>query len=123
MKLSEMDTRQLAKALCEIAKPMDALGKSKALNEALKEYAELRQTEHATMLEQLTTLLSAIMPALLCDENLPNVAAIVAALSDKTPRQVLEQKGMQTIADIMNLADKDLADFFTQSVRRGQTKS
>lgn len=116
MKLSEMNTVQLARTLCAIAPPVERLGKSKKITGALQSFAEFRNGKgDGTMLEQVTRLIAAITPALLDEKNLPDTAAIVAAMTDKSVDEVLEQKGMQTIRDIRGLLDADFLDFFTQS--------
>lgn len=122
MKLSEMNTVQLAKTLCAIAQPVERLGKSKKIIGALQSFADFRAGKgKGTLLEQVTALFAALTPALLDENNLPDTAAIVAAMTDKTVDEVLAQKGMQTILDIRGLLDKDFLDFFTQSVSVDQT--
>lgn len=117
MKLSEMNTVQLAKTMCAIAAPIERLGKSKKVTSALQSLAEFRSGNgEGTMLEQVTRLIAALTPALFDDKNLPDTAAIVAAMTGKSVEAVLAQKGMQTIADIRGLLDKDFLDFFTQSI-------
>lgn len=116
MKLSEMNTVQLARTLCAIAQPVERLGKSKRITSALQSFAEFRSGNgDGTMLEQVTRLIAAITPALLDEKNLPDTAEIVAAMTDKTATEVLNQKGVQTIKDIRGLLDKDFIDFFMQS--------
>lgn len=123
MKLSEMNTVELARTLCAIAQPVERLGKSKRIISALQSFAEFRSGNgDGTMLEQVTRLIAAITPALLDEKNLPDTAQIVAAMTNKTVDEVLAQKGMQTIKDIRGLLDKDFIDFFMQSGSEEQTE-
>lgn len=122
MKLSEMNTVQLARTLCAIAPAVERLGKSKKVISALQSFSEFRSGKgDGTMLEQVTRLIAAITPALLDEKNLPDTAEIVAAMTEKSVDAVLSQSGMQTIKDIRGLLDSDFLDFFTQSSSEDQT--
>lgn len=123
MKLSEMNTVQLARTLCAIAPAVERLGKSKKIIGALQSFSDFRGGKgDGTMLEQITRLIAAITPALLDEKNLPDTAAIVAAMTEKTADEVLAQRGMQTIRDIRGLLDADFIDFFMQSASEAQTE-
>lgn len=120
MKLSEMDTRQMAEALCGLAEPFGNMAEDKAFTDGMAD--ALRRKQEGTIGEQLSGAIKAMLPLLLRD-HLEDVIAVAAALTGKSREQVAKQRGMETIRDLMDCFDKDLVDFFRSSARPGQTKS
>lgn len=108
MKLSEMNTRQMAKTLCSLTRPIANLCEDKAVMDALQLLQDMRSgKKHCTM----AGLLAQVMPVLL-DEHYDDVAVILAALTGKTRKEIDEQSGAQTVKDIKACLDGDLASFF-----------
>lgn len=120
MKLSEMDTRQMATALCQLADPIGNLMSDKKFTEGMA--ATLKKAEGATVGGQLSAAMKTMLPALLRD-HLEDVIAIASALTGKSKGQVAKQRGMETIRDVMDCFDKDLLDFFKSSARSGRTNA
>ena len=114
MKLSEMDTRQMADALCKLADPIGNMVADKACTDALAR--ALQRDQDGTIGEQLAHAAKAVLPQLL-GPHLDDLIAVAAALTGKTAKQVAEQRGTETIRDLMDCFDKDLVDFFKSSAR------
>lgn len=112
MKLSEMDTRQLAAALCSLAAPIDRLCADKDVMAVIATIA--------TGKGSLAAMLGKAAPVLL-DKHYDDVVAVLAALTGKTADEISAQSGMQTIADIRACLDQDLGSFFSSSAPTGKT--
>lgn len=106
MKLAEMNTEQMAKALCEMApavgRIMDDEDVKTALDDGKKENAALSQ------------LVGKIIPALL-DRHFDDVLTVLSVLTGKSKAVIRKQKGGDTIKDVMNCLDTDVIDFFMPS--------
>ena len=111
MKMTEMNTEQLAKTICAAADPLSRIAKSKALNDALSEYSN-SHNESMTVLQKLSALLTGVVPALL-SENYSDMVKVISVMTGKSVEEVENQNGLQTIAEVKAFIDEDLADFFT----------
>lgn len=114
MKLSEMDTRQMAEALCKLTEPIGNMVADKACTDALAR--ALQRDQQGTIGEQLAHAAKEVLPQLL-GTHLDDLIAIAAALTGKTAEQVASQRGTETIRDMMDCFDRDLVDFFKSSAR------
>lgn len=114
MKLSEMDTRQMADALCKLTEPIGNMVADKACTDALAR--ALQRDQEGTIGEQLAHAAKAVLPQLL-GTHLDDLIAIAAALTGKTAEQVAAQRGTETIRALMDCFDKELVDFFKSSAR------
>lgn len=103
MKLSEMPTRQAAACMAELAVPVGNILKS----DAVKAWYEANKEEKATI-----SVFLSLIPMLLRD-HYDDTAAIIAALSGKTRKELDEQPTAQTIADLKCCIDQELISFFT----------
>lgn len=112
MKLSEMDTRQMADALCKLAGPIGNMVADKHFTDAFA--SALKRDQEGTIGEQLARAAKAVLPQIL-GTHIDDLIAIAAALTGKTEDQVARQKGMETISDLMCCFDKELVDFFRSS--------
>lgn len=112
MKLSEMNTVELARALCRIAGPIGELCKDDAFR------AVLQKKKSAALGE----IAGELIPVLL-DKHFAHMVTILSALTGKTEKEIKQQKGMQTVKDLMECMDQDLLDFFTPSTAAEQTES
>lgn len=120
MKLSQMNTPQLAACLCRIAQPIEKLGSNPRVHELLRDYGEREKGEGAPMLTRLSMLIGTLIPALLGDDTLPYTVEILSALTGKPVREIMEQPGMQTVRDAYSVFDDELIGFFTQSANTAQ---
>lgn len=111
MKFSEMNTKQLAHALCDMADPLSRITQSKELNDALSEY-QAGYSESQTVLQKSSGLLMKVVPSLLYT-HYDDMVKVVSVMTGKTVEEVNQQNGMQTIADVKTFFDEDFADFFT----------
>ena len=114
MKLSEMDTRQMAEALCKLTEPIGNMVADKACTDAIA--SALQRDQDGTIGEQLAHAAKAVLPQLL-GTHLDDLIAIAAALTGKTAEQVAAQRGTETIRDLMDCFDKELVGFFKSSAR------
>lgn len=117
MKLSEMNTDQMAKCLCELVSPVAEIVADDGIWEALKEFGS---TTGKTLFAVAGSIAVKITPLLLRDHYKACVE-IVSAMTGKTPAVIRKQSGMQTIADVVGFIDKDLIDFFKSSAPTGKT--
>lgn len=117
MKLSEMNTQEMAACLCKIAEPIEMLGKSEKVNELLASYVEkAKEGQKGTLFAQATQAIGSLIPVLLCEESLPYTVRILSALTGKSTDEIMAQRGVQTVKDIRDCLDEDLIRFFTSSV-------
>lgn len=117
MKLSEMNTVELAKALCNLAAPVGRLVGDKELMKALGEKGK----KDASLGEKLGKQIPKVIPSLLGD-HFEDVVLILSTLTGKAPEAIRQQKGAETISDLMQCFDKDLLDFFKPSASMEQTE-
>ena len=114
MKLSEMNTRQMADALCKMAEPIGNMVADKQFTDAFA--SALKRDQEGTIGEQIAHAAKAVLPQIL-GTHIDDLISIAAAMTDKTAEQVAMQKGTETIRDLMGCFDKDIVDFFKSSAR------
>lgn len=117
MKLSEMSTRKAAECTADMIDAAGRIVKDKQVKDAF-ERALLAKKAY----EQKALLFTELTPILL-REHLDDTAVIVAALMDKTPKQVLDQPIKQTFQDVFRSLDMELTDFFVSSGASEQAAS
>ena len=117
MKLSEMNTEQLAVCLCKIAPALERIGMDEGTNRA---FAALSgKLEGGTRMQQLAQMVGALVPALL-GTHFDDMVTIVAATTGKTEDGVRAQNGFATIRDVKSFFDEDFLDFFKSSAAQEQ---
>lgn len=106
MKISQMNTDQLADCMCIIAEPVERMMQDektldifRALNPGMPR------------LSIYGTLAGKLIP-LLFKEHRNDLYIIVAALTGKKIEAVAKQNGLATLKDCKEVFDKDLIDFF-----------
>lgn len=119
MKLSEMNTRQMADALCKLAEPIGNMVADKQFTDAFA--SALKRDQEGTIGEQIAHAAKTVLPQIL-GTHFDDLIAIAASLTGKTNEQVAMQKGTETIRDLMDCFDKDLVDFFKSSARGASGK-
>lgn len=112
MKLSEMDTQQLAACLCKIAEPVERIGTDETVVKALRDMNG--RLNDGTVMEKAAAMIGALVPTLL-GTHFDDVVVIVAAMTGKTEDGVREQNGFATIRDVKSFFDEDFAGFFRPS--------
>ena len=119
MKLSEMNTQQMAACLCKIAPALERIGMDEGTNRA---FAALSgKLEGGTRMQQLAQMAGALVPALL-GTHFDDMVTIVAAMTGKTEEVVRAQKGFTTIRDVKSSFDEDFLDFFRSSAAQEQNE-
>lgn len=119
MKLSEMNTKQLAKALCELTQPVANICGDAEVMSAL---AVVRDMQAGKNVGCIADVIAKVMPVLL-DKHYGDATAILSALTGKSREEIDRQSGMQTVTDIMTCMDGDVLNFFTSSAPTAQTPS
>lgn len=117
MKLSEMNTVEMAKALCQLAAPVGRLAEDVELLRAIASAGK----DKNTLGEKLGALLPQVIPALLGD-HFEDVVLILSALTGKTAAAIRKQNGFETIKDVRSCFDRDLLDFFKSSADMERTE-
>lgn len=120
MKLSEMTTDQLADALIDLSVPVGRICQDERVLEQLRKYADPQQRKEP-VLKMIGGAVSALCPALLKDHR-NDLYRMLSVLTGKTDGEIASQRGAQTIADIRNCWDKELADFFSSSAATAQER-
>lgn len=115
MKLGDMNTVQMGKAICQIAPAIAHIVED-------EEFAQLMIPAKEGERRTLAGMLAVMAPAML-DRHLDDTLAILSVLTEKSIPTLRKQKGMQTIRDIMECLDRDLIDFFTSSAGGAVKKS
>lgn len=108
MKLSEMNTAQLAKALCALTTPLENLCNDPKVMDALKVVSK----PEAGM--SMATLVARVAPVLL-GEHYDDVVKILSALTGKTVEAINAQPGLTTVQDVIACMDGEIMRFFTPS--------
>ena len=119
MKLSEMNTQQLAACLCKIAPALERIGMDDGTNRAFA--ALTGKLEGGTRMQQLAQIVGALVPALM-GEHFDDMVTIVAAMTGKTEEVVRAQNGFTTIRDVKSFFDEDFLDFFRSSAAQEQNE-
>lgn len=109
MKLSEMNTMELASALCRMAEPMERIGQDEAINAYFAKVAKEKKPK--TQLATLAGMAGTLIPALL-DTHRVDTLTILSAMTGKSVNELEMQSGMQTIRDARACFDGDFMDFF-----------
>lgn len=110
MKLCEMNTQQLAEALCALTPPVCRIMQSQAVSAAMEAFCE-GEEEHAPLSATLGRAAEALVPVLLT-ELLPEVCEVIAVLTGKSAESIMAQPAVETVRDMKDLWDGELADFF-----------
>lgn len=114
MKLSEMNTKQLASALCALVRPMQALAQDEEINRAFTAiYAKGEEMQNMTVLEKGGMLLE-VVPVLF-ERRYKETIEIVSVLTGKSVEELEVQNGMETINETMQCFDSQLLGFFRSS--------
>lgn len=111
MKLSEMNTDQLAKCLCSLTAPAAEIMGDENVLRAL---ADMGKRDGRTMLGLIADTARALVPLLL-ETHYNATVSILAAMTGKTAGAIRKQNGLQTIKEARACIDQDLIDFFKSS--------
>lgn len=107
MKLSQMNTEELADALCRLAGPFCRIARDERV------IAAMTETEKR---ERLWETAEKLAPLLL-REHREDAAEILGVLTGKEKEEILRQNALETLQDIRECADKELTDFFLSAGR------
>ena len=122
MKLSEMNTRQLASAMCALVRPMQALAQDEEINRAFTAIsARGEDAQRMTVLEKGGMLLE-VVPVLL-ERRYKETIEIVSVLTGKSVEVLEAQNGMETINETMECFDSQLLGFFRSSAVMGKAQT
>lgn len=116
MKLSEMNTKQLAEALCKLAPAASRIMEDPALLEAMQTFGKTEERVPAIAYTRLAAMLAPV----LLQTHLNDTADVLSAMTGKSTDTILNQPGWETIRDIKDCFDKDLMDFFMPSAVTGR---
>lgn len=114
MKLSEMNTKQLAAAMCALVRPMQALAQDEEINKAFAAIsAKGEMAQRMTVLEKGAMLLE-VVPVLL-ERRYAETMQIMSVMTGKSVTELEKQNGMETIAEIQTFMDEQFWGFFRSS--------
>ena len=122
MKLSEMNTKQLASALCDLTAPVGAITKDEGINGVFEGIAKrMQENEHMTMFEKTGMLLEAV-PMLLA-EHYEDTIKIACVMTGKKKGEVEEMNGMELIRELRECIDGEIIGFFRSSAAMAKTQT
>lgn len=111
MKISQMGTREAARALCRIAKPIETIGGD---NEVSAYFKSLSAQKGETLFALICGAIGRLVPVLL-DRHYDETAEILSALTGKDKEEIDQQPLIVTMKDARESIDQDLVDFFTSA--------
>lgn len=117
MKISEMNSVQLADTLYRIAEPVAAILSEPDVEKVLENLSK----SEASPFAYVGKMVKIVLPIALKKQQKATFG-IIAALTGKTVKQIQEQNGLQTIKDAMSCIDADLITFFASSDATAQEK-
>lgn len=112
MRLRDMNTVQLAAALCLLAGPLERIGGDAAITELFK---NINQQKGEISRLQATAMFAGKLIPVLLDRHQEDTITALSVLTGKSVEKIKTQKGAQTIKDLRSVLDKDLLDFFLLS--------
>ena len=112
MKLSEMNTDQMAEALCEIGAAVENICGDNKINAEMSKLFEDGKNGGMTVLNKMSRTLNIWLPGLLKTHK-ADVYKILSVLTGKSEKEIAEQNGMQTVRDARESFDKELMSFFS----------
>lgn len=114
VKLSEMNTRQLAGAMCALVRPMQVIAQDEEINKAFMAIsAKGEEAQSMTVLEKGSMLLE-VVPVLL-EKRYTETMAIMSVMTGKNVSELEAQNGMETMNELRECIDKQFLDFFRSS--------
>ena len=122
MKLSEMNTKQLAAALCQLTRPMSRIATDDSLGRVFANVQHaMERNEHVSVMEKTGMLLEAV-PVLL-QTHYDDVIQIVSIMTGKMAAEVEAQNGMEMIDEMRKCIDSQFMGFFRSSAAMGLTET
>lgn len=118
MKLSEMNSDQMAKCMCELVAPVAEIMSDEAV---LKAVAGLADAKDKSFLPVICNAATVLVPLLLKTHYMAFVT-VLSAMTGKTVAVIRKQQGLQTIKDVRDCLDQDLIDFFKSSAPTGKAE-
>lgn len=108
MKLSEMNTEQLAACLCKLAEPVGVLTADEEIADTIKQVGD---NKAKPVYSVIGGAVAKLIPLML-KKHERETYGILAALTGKSEAELKAQNGLQTIKDAKECFDKELLDFF-----------
>lgn len=122
MKLSEMSTKQLANALCQLVQPMANIAKEEELNGLLTGVAKKMETnKNMTNLEKMGEILPAV--TVMLEKRYADTIRIIAIMTGRTDAEVEEMNGFAMVNEMIGSIDKKFVDFFMSAAVTVQTST
>lgn len=121
MKLSEMNTKQLAGALCQLTQPMSRIATDANLSLIFSNIQNAtKRNEHMSVMEKTGMLLEAV-PVLL-ETHYADTIRIAAVMTGRTDAEIEALNGYEMINELRECIDKQFLDFFRSSAAMGKTE-
>lgn len=114
MKLSEMNTKQLAAALCQLTKPMQNIAADESLNGVFESIdKKMHSGRYMSAMEKMGMLLDTV--PILLETHYGDMIRIISIMNGKSIAEVEEQNGMEMIDELRKSIDSQLVGFFRSS--------
>jgi hypothetical protein len=113
MKLSEMNTEQLADCLVGLVEPIGNIAEDPEVGAAITELG--KELNGDTPVAQQVGIMAKRLIPLALKTHRKDLFKALSILTGKTEKQIREQRGMETIKEAVSVVDQDLLDFFKSS--------
>lgn len=106
-KLSEMNSNELAIALCKLAEPASNLFGDQDVIDALRQLADAKET-CGTVMQLMAKAVGIFAPVILGEKHRNDVFQIVAAVRGVDVEVICKQNGLQTVREIVQILFQDI---------------
>jgi len=120
MKLSEMNVKQLAAALCDLTAPMSRIATDESLNGVFSDIAK-KMHDGMTMFERAGMLMEAV--PILFKKHYADTIRIIAVMTGRPDAEIEEMNGYRMIDEMRGCIDKQFLDFFRSSAVTDATQT
>ena len=122
MKLSEMNVKQMAGALCRLTAPMGSIAKDESLNGLFAMIDKTaKERAHMTAFGKMGMLLDAV--PILLETHYEDTILIVSVMLGKGEAEVEMMNGMDMIDEMMKSIDEQFMRFFKSSAVTEKTST
>lgn len=120
MKLSEMNVKQLAEALCDLTAPMSRIATDESLNGVFSSIAK-KMENGMTMFERAGMLMEAV--PILLKKHYADTIRIMSVMTGRTDAEIETMNGYAMINEMRGCIDKQFIDFFRSSAVTDATQT
>lgn len=112
-KIAEMNTDEMAIAICQMAEPVSNIMSDGMVSDAFVEMSK-KLNKNSTLLQNIAVFTSVLVPVLLGEKHRNDTYAVLAALEGTTVENIRKQNGIKTAKDLFDvfMANKETTTIF-----------